>query len=72
MLSSGGGCVGWSGEAGDDEVEDGVEVVLIEGVTADHVAVDNGSFDEVDCVIDGDSVDELPALASVVQHVANG
>ena len=29
------GCVGWSREAGDDEVEDGVEVVLGEGVAAD-------------------------------------
>ncbi len=63
------GCVGWSGEAGDDEVEDGVEVVLGEGVAADHVAVDDGSFDEVDCVIGVDSVGEFPAVASALEHV---
>ena len=32
------GRVGWSGEPGHDEVEDGVEVVLGEGVAADHVS----------------------------------
>ena len=63
------GRVGWSGEAGDDEVEDGVEVVLGEGVAADHVPVDDGSFDEVGGVIDVESVGEFPALASVPEHV---
>lgn len=65
------GCIGWSGEAGDDEVKDGVEVVLGEGVAADHVAVDDGSFDEVDCVIGVDSVGEFPAVASVLEQVAD-